>query len=148
MKNKKIKALIASLFALSLGLSVTTTLKSKSIEPVSALSFEGEEAIDPDKEENVEEPVSSSEEKDDTPVSSEEKPQETTEESVAPETTTTGTTEETSSQQTSESQSQSEEGKATSSSSLAKDVLGVFKHALIDAWHDLVAHIKKWLKRN
>ena len=134
---KKIKVLIVSIFALSLGLSVTGFAKKSTIvEPVSALSFDGE---DPDEEPvSSGDPSSSEEEKEET---SESKPEETSE---ASETSATES-EESAPKQTEESGSG--EKTATIGLPLIKEILKVIAKAFRDAWYDLKAHLKNWLKR-
>jgi len=124
MKNKKIKLFLASIFALSLALSVGAFAFSKEPLSVSASSlvFEGEEEESKDEEASNEETPAEGEQ---TPASGEGESTPASEETLEGDETSTPTV----------------TGKPS-----AKEIFGVLKNAFVDAWKDLVAHIKKWLK--
>jgi len=132
MISKKLKVFLSAVFALSLGMSVTSVaLSAKDAEPVSALTFEGEEedpALDPD---SGDDPVDSG---DDTPVEpGDDTPSEGGE----------GASEE------GEPKEESSEEKAPASAGVptVKEIFGVIKATFKAAWDDLVARIKSWFKR-
>lgn len=119
MKSKKLKSLLASLFALSLvfgaGAIVATT---KVAEPTYAeVKREGE--VDQGDEE---EPIETTPEED----SSEETPKESSSE---------------------ESESSSSESTVQTEELNAKNVFKAIGKTFRDAWLDLLAHIKKWFKK-
>ena len=134
MKNKKTKFLLGTLLAFSLALSFGSFAKGKSVEPVSAESLVFDEVEeDPNISSSPEDPSAAP---DDSSSSSEETP--------IPEPTESGE----------ESPASEESGEAkgesapADTSSLLKDVFGAIVQAFKDAWADLVAHLKNWLKRS
>ena len=148
MKNKKIKLFLTSIFALSLALSVGAFALSKEPLSVSASSlvFEGEEeeetpevisAPDTTEEVDEEDPKDEGTSNDETPADSDHAP---TSDATEGEDETTPVSEETLN------------GDETSSTPTVTgkpsvgEIFGVLKNAFVDAWKDLVAHIKKWLK--
>ena len=139
MKNKKTKSFLIALFAFSLALSGgSLALLNKHSQPVHAEELRLEE-IDPEETSEEAPEVGSSEEDDmDTPVSSsdsEETPIGEDSSSSTPTSTSTETT------------GEKEEAKTTASMPTWREISSVIKHTFIDAWKDLVAHIKKWFKR-
>ena len=139
MKNKKIKLFLASIFALSLALSVGAFAFCKEPLSVSASSlvFEGEE--EEETPEVISAPDATEEESKDEEASTEETPAEGEQTPASGEGESTPASEETL------------EGDETSVPTVtgkpsAKEIFGVLKNAFVDAWKDLVAHIKKWLK--
>ena len=120
MKNRRIKGLLASLFALAMAVSVGTSLSfAKAQKHPEIVLAEGEE--DP------ETPVSS--EDDEEPASSEETPASSEEAAPAEES----------------SESASEEQQAASLPKISgKDILKLIFQAFKDAIKDLIRHLDKW----
>lgn len=141
MISKKLKVFLAAVFALSLGMSVTTvSLKANKAESVAAYNFEDEDPL--------EEPVSSedpNEEDEESPIDSgsDAKPEEVGEEDIAPEEPVAEQSEE-----GAPKESGTEEKTTSVGAPTAKEILKALINTFKDAWADLVAHIKRWLKLN
>ena len=148
MKNKKLKVLLASIFALSLGLSISSVShKANNVQSVSAYSFDDEDPEAPvsSDDEDPEAPVSSDDDNLEAPVSSEE-PQGGGEVAI-PEETATPESEEGAPKETSSEEDKPSEKSTTSKFPSLREILSALKNTFRDAWNDLKSHFKKWLKR-
>jgi len=125
MKSKKLKSLLALLFALSLVFGAGTIfVTSKDAEPTYA-EVKREGGVDPGDESEESSEVTPQEDSSET-TPEEETPKESSEES---------------------SESSASESTVATEDLNAKNVFKALGKAFRDAWLDLLAHIKKWFKK-